>query len=656
VLYLETLVKHRLNEQARVRVTKFVTTTLEKELQAEESYDSAERKEQFASFGNLIKTLARSFSASDSPEAQLPPAVEAKKAQFFAQLCASAPDNRFLPEFLIRNSIVSRHEAAQFYQILIKRSEGIPSYERDYAYSGLISESFDDSTVEYALDQETNYQRSEPDYDKIKWQKEYLDYLIEQRQTAPARQLIASIQADLKWHYARPVWLCFASLRLDVRDGRVAEVTNELQRLVGIKTNLNSTETLSPSIERLNEAAALLRDEGHVEEARSLLESAYARELALEQFEPTYFAGLARIAFERGDKALGLKWLQLMIDFTNPDRKQETAAAIASLPLVAKYSEGSSSMEELAQIDPATALPLAAEMAGEFGEVEAALGFREQLLAQSPDDEQNQIELVRLLSANGKTDDAIQQLAAIISNRMLTRNTRWQAVWLAPELVAQNSSLWDKLRERVRSLSPNDSEMNIALESLASVKPLAGAENDAPNAYLSSLRAIIEKRAGNDAESRNSFMRALVESRESAAWTSFAFVEDEPLEQLVALYLKDNQPEAALKLAERVAAFQPNQNLAEQLTTGRYQTLQQRTEERRRSSHINLLELLSNAAEQLGDLNRAYDLEQLRLALLIKQPDRDLAQARLNHLHELRNGAQPRKLSLVIDQRLVGTG
>jgi len=647
LLYFETLVKHNLNEQARLRVTKFVTITLQKELQAEESYDSAERKQQFDTFGNLIKTLARSFSASS--EAQLSPAIEAKKARFFAGLCVAAPDNRFLPEFLIRNSIVSRHEAGQFYQILIKRSEGISSYERDYAYSGLINESFDDSTVEYALDQETEYQRSEPGNDKIKWQREYLDYLIEQRQTTPARQLIASIEADLKWHYARPVWLCFASLRVDVREGRVAEAVNELQRLVGIKT----TQTLPPSIERLNEAVALLRDEGHVEEAQSLLESAYARELALDHFETTYFAGLARIAFERGDKALGLKWLQLMIDFTKPDRKQETAAAIASLPLVAKYSEQSSSTEELTQLDPATVLPLAAEMAGEFGEFAAALEFRQQLLVQSPDDEQNQIELVRLLSANGKTDDAIQQLASIIGNRMLTRNTRWQAVWLAPELVAQNSSLWARLRDRVHSLSPNDSEMSVALESLSLS---SAAENDVPNAYLSSLRAIIEKRAGNNAESRNNFTRALVESRESAAWRSFAFLEDEPLEQLVALYLKESQPAAALKLAERVAAFQPNQNSAAQEITARYQTLQQRAEERSRASHINLLELLSNAAEQIGDLNRAYELEQLRLALLIKQPDRDLAQARLNHLHELRTGAQPQKLSLVIDQRLVGSG
>ena len=72
-------------------------------------------------------------------------------------------------------------------------------------------------------------------------------------------------------------------------------------------------------------------------------------------------------------------------------------------------------------------------------------------------------------------------------------------------------------------------------------------------------------------------------------------------------------------------------------------------------SRENLLDLLSIAAEQLGDLNRATELEQLRLALLIKQSDRDTALARLDHLREVRDGAQPRKLSLVIDQRLVGT-
>jgi len=246
---------------------------------------------------------------------------------------------------------------------------------------------------------------------------------------------------------------------------------------------------------------------------------------------------------------------------------------------------------------------------------------------------------VRLLAVNGNLDNAIQNLADIIGNRALTRNTRWQAVWLAPELVAKDPALWSKLRDRVRTLNPNDNEMSVALESLSQNSVVAGAEEVAPNAYLRSLRAIIEKKAGLNEESRASFSRALIESNDSAPWQSFAFLEDEPLEQLVALYLKENQPVAALKVAERVASFQPNKDSAVQAeaTASRYQTLHQRAEERRRASHVNLLELLSIAAEQLGDLNRAYELEQLRLALLSKQSDRDLALARLDHLRDLRN-------------------
>ena len=272
-----------------------------------------------------------------------------------------------------------------------------------------------------------------------------------------------------------------------------------------------------------------------------------------------------------------------------------------------------------------------------------------------------------MLGVQGKLDEAIQNLADIIGNRTLTRNIRWQAVWLAPELLAEDASRWSRLRDRVRSVSPNDTEMSVALESLSlaagghfneGAKLLVDAANTAPNAYLRTLQAIIEKRAGGNAESRISFTRALIESQDPRSWQSFAFVEDEPLEQIVALYLKENQRGAALKVAERVAAFRSNKDSAEQSdqeeTIARYRTLPQRAEERRRASHVNLLGLLSVAAEQLGDLNRAYEREQLRLSLLTKQSDRDLALARLNHLREVQKGVQPRKLSLVVDQRLVG--
>ena len=215
---------------------------------------------------------------------------------------------------------------------------------------------------------------------------------------------------------------------------------------------------------------------------------------------------------------------------------------------------------------------LAAETAGEFAQFDAAIGYRQQLLSVSPDDEENRIELVRLLAANKKTDEAIQNLAAIIGDRTATRNLRWQAVWLAPEITEQKPGNWTSLRERVRTLNATDSEMAVALESLSlasagqideGIKLIATAESANPNPFLRVLRALLEKKRGSESDSLTSFTSALIAGRESPAWQAFDFLEDDPVSQIIRLYLQQNQPRAALKLAERIAALQPNQRANE---------------------------------------------------------------------------------------------
>jgi Flp pilus assembly protein TadD len=568
-LYLETLSKLNLNEQARKRLTPLLITRLKEDFQEEdESGYSPQWQKQFEEFRRLIRLLAESFSSSQTDA----------KARFFAQLCAAAPDNRFLPAFLIQQSLVSRSELGAFYEFAIARSGGLSSYESDYSYTSLRETNFDDSDAESALDQESDYKRQEPETPRIKWQKEYLDYLIKQRRNTDALRLISSIERDLQRRFARPVWLQFASIRLDVRAGRIAQANEQLQWLIGIKTGINVDNPKAPSIERLNDAVALLSNEGRETEARKLLEAAYARGIALGQFEPVYFNGLARLAFERGDKKLALLWLQSMVDLTGPESKEQTAASLMAMPLIAAHAESQPQSEDV-QFDRATALRLAAETAGEFGAFDTALSYRQQLLTESPTDEENRIELIRLLAANGKKDEAIQSLAAIIADREATRTLRGQAVWLTPEIVGNDLSL-----------------------------------RAAPH------------------------------------------VEEDPLEQLIALYLKQNQPRAALKVAERVAAFQANKNSAEtndevQPSIERYQTLRQRAEQQRRATHLNLLTMLSAAAEQIGDLKRALELERLRLALLTTISERNASNARLDHLQQLQSSAV-RKRSLIVDQRL----
>jgi hypothetical protein len=365
-----------------------------------------------------------------------------------------------------------------------------------------------------------------------------------------------------------------------------------------------------------------------------------------------------------------------MVDLTASESKEETVASLMAMQLIAAHAAGTPESEDV-QFDRTTALRLASETAGEFAAYDAAINFRQQLLTASPPDEENRIELIRLLAATGKKDQAIQNLAATIADRSATRTLRWQAIWLTPEIAEKDVTLWASIRDSVRAISTSDSEMNTALEALSlnaagradeASKLITAAEMSLPNEHLSSLHAVVEKTNASEAGALNSFTRALIAAQEPTVSKSFGFAEDEPLEQIVTLYLKQNQSRAALKVAERIAAFQTNKKSLEpseeagmgvQLlidTHDRYQTLRDRAERRERTTHMNLLSMLSAAAEQLGDLNRAVELERLRLALVNTLAERNATQARLDHLQQLQSAAaRMRRVSLVVDQKLVAS-
>ncbi|PYS20867.1 MAG: hypothetical protein DMF72_19540, partial [Acidobacteria bacterium] len=681
-LYLETLGRHGLSESARKRLTPLLLKTLQENFRDEDEYQSTEAKKKFEQMKALIRALAVSFAKNSDAAEPLSPADEAAKAALFRGLCEAVPRNVFLPAFLIKEALVSPNEAAPFYRLVIARSSGLSNSDRDYTFTAQQQKSWDDSGMEEALDHLTTFKPEEPDGKRIQWQKEYLEYLLERNQSAEARRVIASIEASIKHRYARPAWLRLASFRLDIRDGHVAQAVDGLAHLIGIETGANLASIKPPSIERLNDAVALLRGEGREAEARTLIESAYAREIALAQYETAYFAALADIAFERGDVTLALKWLQWMVNLNKEESKSETEAELAALPLVKARAvenpgvELPPSREELEQTQ---ALRLAAEKAGEFARFDAALAYRQQLLSLSPDDEENRIELVRLLAATKKTDEAIENLATIIGDRLATRNARWQAIWLAPEIIEQRPELWAKLGERARALDATDSEMEAALQSLSlvsagqideAVKVVAAIESIDPNPYLSFLRGLLEKKQEREGNSIDSFARALSASRESTLWQPFAFDEDEPLEQIIRLYLKQNQPRAALKLAKPTTALQMKNSAVEspesetnkieadesEAEAKKYQTLRARAALRQRNARADLLELLSAAAEQIGDLNRAAELEQARMDFLLKAAEKATAKTRLDRLrkmqHQIESSPKP---ALVIDQRLVGS-
>jgi len=696
-VYLNTLVKLGLADVARQRLTPILTDRLNQSVGDESEYESNEVKKEREQLRGLIRAVAKSFeryrtgSGSDrvstpakvrptSPEdpvATAPGSVP--QAAFFRKLVEAAPSNYLLPELLIKESLLAREQRGPFYQLLIERSAGLTRYDFDSAYVAQLQKSWNAASAEEALDQENNYRRSEPDCLKIDWQKQYLQYLIERKQTSEARALIAAIESAITRRYARPIWLRLAALRLDIRGGRLGPAYDSLARLAGIQTSANLKTINAPSLERLNDAAQLLREEGHEANATALFEAAYARDLALEQYQPAYLVGLATIAFERGDAPAGLKWLQALVSLSKADTKAETEGELASLPTIKKYVVDAPGVElpkANNAIEEKKALQVAAETAGRFAQFAVATTYRKLLLTASPDDEENRLELARLLSADKQPAEAIEALAAIIGDRNATRNLRWQAVWLAAEITEQKPAAWATLRDRVRSLNASDGEMATALEALAlsasgrtgeGVKLLVDSEVKSPNPNLRILQASLERNSGHDGDALTAYLQALIEINDASARVAFGFVEDQPLDQVVRLYLKQGQPRAALKIAERLINLQPQTttdkpgNRERELemngpvsTSERYQTLRTRAELRERGARIELLEFLSVAAERTGDLNRAITLEQTRLALLVKASDRQATESRLEQLREAQKKAErQRKPALVVDQRLV---
>jgi hypothetical protein len=85
-----------------------------------------------------------------------------------------------------------------------------------------------------------------------------------------------------------------------------------------------------------------------------------------------------------------------------------------------------------------------------------------------------------------------------------------------------------------------------------------------------------------------------------------------------------------------------------------YLTLNARAEERLAQTRLSLLGLLSEAAEQTGDLDRALKLARGRLALLPKGALRAAAALRLEHLLAVqREQAGAKDAGFTVDQKLV---
>ncbi len=633
-LYLHTLHNHGLAAEARARLKPFLVARLN-------SRDD--------SIKPLLHAVAKSFGKAEDDA--LSPKDEAGKTAFLRELCEAAAKDASLPETIIRDRMVKRDAWGPFYEMLVKRTEGVSRYSNDYDFAQQLRErsGWSLEEVEEAIDHTLRGEANRPESPRLAWQREYLDYLLARRNDAESLRLIAGVEQELKGLWARPDWLRLAKLRLDVRAGRMAQAMTGLRHFALIETSPRLTQVASPNPTRLTDAAAMLRGEKREAEARELLRAAYERSLAMEQLQTAPLVGLARTAFETGDAARGLKLLQLMLALGRSESCETAGAELAAFDWAKARAVNRGEVEAPAavnQIVESEALQLAAETAAEFGQLAQAVQWRDRLSAISPDDNANKIELARTRATMGRGDEAIATLAGLMADARATRTSRWTALWTAAEVASKSDALWQSADSRLRA-SSQDVEMLAAIESLAQFQ--RGRANEAIEASRRSftaqarlLTALVQKNTSRHAESLATLRDSMIPLSEASIAQPFSATEDEPRWLLVRLYASQAQPRAALKVAgadERLRgrAFEGLSDLQmevepEPIRQPRLQTLSACAAERQARSANELLALLSAAAEQTGDWNKAIEFERARFDRLLDAGARSESKLRIEAL------------------------
>jgi predicted Zn-dependent protease len=734
-LYLQTLAENNRASVARERLAPVVIKYLKTLDEEDESANDAREKLNEEDVKRLIRRLARSFenkprldankdvdvnAASDArvetneankaaDEAvklddadeqtaakSLPPAVEAARAAYFERL-AAASKRAFLPELIVTESLVGEKARGAFYAMLIARSDKLEPYERDAEFVALGRGSLaDDAAREEILDHKTDFNAAEPESEKIKWQRAYIEYLFKRHQTSEARKIIADVETEIKDRYARPAWLRLARIRLALVENQTAAALNQIKHFVGIETAPEVQTLAPPNLKRLNDALAVLRATRHEAETDRLTESFHARRIALAQYETSDFATLARLAAKRDDAKAAAQFLRLMIALGDDATRSAAEAEISALPIIKTFQATAVSVEPPApsnNVTYLTALRVAAETSVAIKRFGEAIAYRRQSVAVAPDDAANRLELARLLAHENQFSEAVRMLAQVIADRRQTRIARWQAVALAPEIVGNRAELWNALEQAVNASNGVDREMLSAIRASAlafanrsdeAVRVLRDAEASNPNPYLIYFRALLEKtlQRGDWAQTTIAALEASRDERMAKYAEAFGFKYDDPMRQLIRFDAQNNRALAALRLAAsndlRPSPKMKVQTVSDESTeavetpndaqtqdenptpndkraASDFLTLRERRAARAAATRVELFSLLSRAAERAGDYALAIAYGRAYLETLSDAAQRRASIARLRLLRAReRTRAELQARLFPIDENLVG--
>lgn len=635
-LYLETLADFGQTAKARTDLKPIILEKLETF-----ENDSSESK---GNLRNFIRRFAESFQN------------ETEKSAYFLEICRNAPDNLILPQILIEESLIAKKDEGEFYKILIERADGLGDYEHDYKFVRVLETAWDADEAELLYDAETDFKTEEPENERLEWQGKYLEYLLENRDFAAAAKLIGEIENALKGQYARPAGLRLASFRALLNQNKTALVFQKMLKFTGIEISPNAQAAVLPNLERLNQAIEVLKTENRADLILELQEAFYARQIALGQFNPANFVGLARNSFQKGDAANGLKILRIMTELP----AEEAQAELDSLPLIAKFAN-----KENLPLEPQTnlrreeSLRLAAEILSETGFLAEAAVYREKLRETASGDAANAIELARIYEKTKTPDEAVKILLEIIGDKNSDRKYRWQSLLVLAEIAGNDANFWQKILAENQILENQDSEIWTALNAVSLYQ--TGRVDEAIRllnenvftAQLRFLKPVFEKNTGRDELALADFS-AIVEAN-SELEEIFGFYETAPDFQIINLYLKIGNGRAALDLAKKREVlksaekdgFEPNRDF-------KFKTLKRRAAEMKFNETVPLLEKLSAAAENLGDFLLAIEFEQAKAALF-KSPEKAENSARRfeNLRQKFAEQNANREKSFVLSEKLI---
>lgn len=581
VLYLAALSDHGLLSDALPAIEKYLTRQISKSEPDSTTFDA------------VLDGLHQ--IAEESPE----------KGQLISKsllrVAASVPNDLYIAGAGV--DLLPKALKPPFFELLLNRlgARVIASYSNgDFAFSdsSLNFGSISDSTPAQAL---------------TKVQQAWADYVLGGTPLPEAQAALRGIGAQRELLFGKmretvssdvtvydtasveiePEWLVMAQAAAETRGGQTPQAVARLRKFLkldGASQTQTTPATLSDSEETEGaptvkdphlHAYALLVNEGKQAEADALLGEYYQQQLS--EFDALGdFVGAAEIEFRRG----------------------RTQDALSQLKRVVE------------RFNSADAAGMSAEIAARYGQYAPAIEWRRKSAKLAPTDFENQLELARLLDKTGDGPGAMKVLGDGLSNRLTTISDRVR-------LIRQLSATARRNQPSIGELAGRFQKEDV--HSLTVRAVLADAQGNASEARTHFQRASAMPYAVEARELFGEFLEAANQPAEAFAaydaanreWFYQAYRED-----LARTLLAANRLDPAFQFASNLKAAQPKEENSENepsFSNFRYLTVRsgvsspavayrsfnEEKNQARRTTRIQLLRNLANAAARNGNLELA---------------------------------------------------